>query len=272
MLGSGGTTGLAWQAGVLAGLAAAGVEVAFDRLVGTSAGALLGARLATGERIEEVVARYTDPAAVAGVGSATLGAAVVARLLGAQLAPSRRHALALLGRRAERDWTPEASAQWVSDVAGDLRGRAWPASLVVVATDTRTGRPAFLGSVHGVDLAAAVAASCAVPGVFPAVRVGGRLLFDGGLRSPGNLDVAASAGTVLALTPLTGSVRAHRRPEVQAAQLRTGGTRVVLLTPDGPGRRAIGLDVMAAGRVAAAYRAGRALGTRRAGDVRALAS
>ena len=273
VLGSGGTTGLAWQAGVLAGLDDAGIDLAAQLVVGTSGGALLGARLAAGMPVADLAA-LVHLAGTAGPGGraglpGSVPAPALARLLAAQLYPRRRHALAWLGRRARQEWTPEASARFVAAVAGDLVGRPWPAALVVVATDTATGRPAFLSAARPADLAAAVAASCAMPGVLPAVAIDGRLLFDGGLRSPGNLDVAAAADAVLALAPLTGALRAHRRPGVQAAQLRRSGTPVLLLTPDAAGRRAVGVDVLAAGRVPAAFAAGRALGVRRAGEVRA---
>lgn len=272
VLGSGGLTGLAWQAGVLAGLADAGVSVAADLVVGTSAGSVLGARLAAGEPIGDVVVALLGRGGEGrGLPSGPIPPAAVARLLIAQLAADRRRAVARLGRRAGREWTPAASAEWVDAVAGDLAGRAWPVSLVVVVTDATTGRPVLLRARRPADLAAAVAASCAMPGVFPAVPIGERLYFDGGLRSPANLDVAGSAGVVVALAPLTGALRADRRPGVQAARLRASGSSVVLLTPDAAGRRAIGVDVLAASRVPACVEAGRALGLARAADVRALA-
>ena len=46
VLGGGGTTGIAWECGVLDALTDAGLDVdAADRVVGTSAGALVGAFL-----------------------------------------------------------------------------------------------------------------------------------------------------------------------------------------------------------------------------------
>lgn len=276
VLGSGGATGLAWEVGVLAGLAEAGVELSAGTVVGTSAGAILGAHLAGGETIGKITAGLRarpGRGGRAGPGardSGRLGPAALAGLLAAQLFPSRRHALAWLGRRAEAEWTQDAADRWVSAVAGDLAGRPWPEALVVVATDAATGRPAFLSAGRPADLASAVAASCAMPGVFPAVRIDGHLLLDGGLRSPANLDVAADAGPVLALAPLTWTVRAHRWPAEQAAQLRRAGTPVVLLTPDTTGRRAIGIDVLDGRRVETAFASGRALGASRADEVHSV--
>ena len=268
MLGSGGLTGLAWQAGVLAGLSDAGVGLAADLVVGTSAGALLAARVAGDEPIGAVIDAVRGRAQRPTPGRIT--PMVLARLLTAQLYPSRRHAVAWLGRRAAAEWTGAASGEWVAELAAELSGRPWPTSLVVVATNASTGRPAFFSARQPADLALAVAASCAMPGVFPAVRIEDRLYFDGGLRSPANLDAAGSADAVLALAPLAGAIRAYRRPVHQAARLRASGASVVLLTPDAAGRRAIGVDVLAADRVDACIEAGRNLGAQCAGQVRAV--
>ena len=280
VLGSGGLTGLAWQVGVLEGLADAGLSWNADLLVGTSAGAVLAARLAAGEAVRDVADALGSGRAFGsnpgksprppGHGGDVPGAVPVSaaiRLVAAQLYPHRRQAVVGLGRRAAAEWTPEASGRWVDAVAGDLAGRGWPARLVVVVTDAATGRPAFFRARRPVDLALAVAASCAMPGVLPAVRIGGRLYFDGGLRSPANLDVVGAADVVVALAPLTGAVQAHRRPAVQAARLRASGATVVLLAPDAAGRRAIGLNVLAVDRVPACMEAGRAFGRGRAADV-----
>ena len=50
VLGGGGVTGIAWELGVIAGLAAAGCDVRdADLIVGTSAGATVAAQISTGE-------------------------------------------------------------------------------------------------------------------------------------------------------------------------------------------------------------------------------
>lgn len=261
VLGSGGATGIAWELGVLSGLAAAGMNLAADLVVGTSAGALVAARLTTGGLPELEPAHQR---------AGRLGAAQLARLLAAQLYPSRRHALAWLGRLAAAAWTPAAEQRWVERVGVGLTGRPWPESLVIVATDAGSGRPAYFSAAHPVDLATAVAASCAMPGVFPAVRVGGRLHFDGGLRSPANLDVAAGAAAVIALAPLSASVRGHRRPRHQVAELRRDGVRALLIEPGPPARVAMGVDPLAPQRIGRSFAAGVADAERSAAAAQAV--
>jgi NTE family protein len=255
VLGSGGATGIAWELGVLAGLSRAGLRLEADLVVGTSAGALVAAWLTTGCGLPDVDELQQERAG-------RLGPAHVARLLAAQLYPSRRHAVAWLGGRAARSWTAAAEADWVATVARGLSGLPWPSNLVIVATDAASGRPAFFSAGQPTDLAAAVAASCAVPGVFPAIRIDGRLHFDGGLRSPANLDLADGADAVIAIAPLSGAVRAHRRPAHQAAHLTGTGTRVVLIEPDLAGRFALGPDVLAPDRTHRAFAAGQAAAAR----------
>ena len=257
VLGSGGATGVAWELGVLTGLSRAGVRLDADLVVGTSAGALVAAWLTTSGAVPELDETRRERAG-------RIGPTHVARLVAAQLHPSRRHALAWLGARAMSAWTPGAEAGWVDRVGEGLSGLAWPASLVIVATDATSGRPAFFSAGQPADLAAAVAASCALPGVFPAVRIDGRLHFDGGLRSPANLDVAADADVLIAVAPLSAAVRANRRPVRQAAHLARSGVRVVLIEPDLAGRVALGPDLLAPGRSERAFAAGLEAGTRHA--------
>lgn len=259
VLGSGGVTGIAWELGVLAGLAEGGLSLAAEQVIGTSAGALVAARLTSGSTIVELLAELArnEPAQRAGrVGAATLG-----RLLAAQVVPDRRQAVVRLGREARRSWTPAAQAAWVAALVPQLAGQPWPEPLAIVATEAESGRPMLFSARQPTDLALAVAASCAMPGVFPAVRIDERWYFDGGLRSPANLDVATGAESVIALAPLAGSLSPHRRPSVQAKALDAA---VVLVRPDTASRAAIGLDVLDPSRAAKVAAAGRVQGRRTA--------
>lgn len=265
-LGSGAVTGGGWQLGVVLGLADEGIELAgADRIIGTSAGALIGAHLALGRPPADTAAVLLGLK----VDGRMLRPATLARLGVAQVWPSRRHALVWLGRAAlAGGWSDERGEEWVAALGVGLTGQDWPASLVVVAMDALTGRPAYFTASTGVPLERAIAATCALPGVFPPVAVEGRPHFDGGLRSLLNLDLALGADVVVAIAPFRGSARAHRRPREQAKLLT--GSRLLLLEPDRQSRRAIGLDPVAASRGARALEAGREFGRRQAGRVGAV--
>lgn len=263
VLGGGGLTGLAWLQGVLAELP--DVVGTADRVVGTSAGALAATLMLTG-------ADADDPAPLlAELAGVRVGVAAAAALLAAQVWPSRRHALQWLGRRAARDAHRAGRLGRLSEEAFvDLIGRAigdtlWPESLIVVAVDAVSGRPAYFTARSGVELSTAIAASCAMPGVFPAVHLEGRAYLDGGLRSPANADLASECDPVLILAPQSRSLRELRRPAHQAARLRAHGASVVLVQNERPA-----LDVLSAARLDAAREQGRRQGGQARDELAAL--
>jgi predicted acylesterase/phospholipase RssA len=62
VLGAGGHAASAWEIGLIAGLADAGIEVrAAELLVGTSAGARVAVQLASGVALEDLIRRQIDP-------------------------------------------------------------------------------------------------------------------------------------------------------------------------------------------------------------------
>lgn len=256
VLGGGGLTGLAWLHGVLEELP----EVLGDaeRVIGTSAGALLATRLLAGGDADGLRDHIWELADV------HVGSIAGLQLLAAQLWPSRRHALRWLGRRAGRP-AALSEPEFVGLVARAIGTTRWPSSLIVVAVDAVAGRPAYFTPRSQVELARAVAASCALPGVLPAVTIEGRPFLDGGLRTPVNADLASGCGRVLILAPQGRSVRGVRRPGNQAARLRADGAEVVLIADDHPG-----LDAMSEAGLAGARERGRYAGRKAAAAVREL--
>src|SRR3954453_19023747 len=86
VLGGGGITGIAWEIGVLAGLAQAGVDLgSADLVVGTSAGSVVGAQLRGGVDLDALSRRRVEPAGaaerVARLGRGTLARYGLAMLL-----------------------------------------------------------------------------------------------------------------------------------------------------------------------------------------------
>jgi NTE family protein len=274
VLGVGGTLGEAWLSGFLAGAEQqSGVD--FRRagyFVGTSAGSIVAARLAAGKPPRRPgdpagLVQQAGPASVRAVQTAFEGSRVA--LDGALSAvgvalraarPGRALARAALLARLPRGGTP----------LDDLRARIaalgprFDGRLRVVAVDAGTGHRVVFGApgAPGADVPGAVAASCAVPGLFRPVRIGGRDYVDGGVWSPTNLDIApVRPGTrVLCLVPtaaLTASNGMAARvlargwklaTAVEAAGARRRGARVTIIGPDAGASAAMGANLMDASR------------------------
>lgn len=256
MLGGGGLTGLAWLSGALEALPPV-LETA-DEVVATSAGAVLAARMLNGLDGEGWQAHLAAFAAV------RLRVSAVVGLLAAQVWPSRRRALQWLGRRAQHPGplTPQGYLEIVQRAIGST---VWPDHLVVVAVDAAAGRPSYFTARSEVPLAAAVAASCAVPGVLPPVSIDGRDYIDGSLRSPANAHLIADCDRVLVLAPQWRSVRASRLPTSQVSRLRAHGAQVVLVQSD-----LSGLATLTPSALKAARQAGRVQGAEVADQVERL--
>lgn len=255
VLGGGGTTGIAWEAGVLEALAAGGVDVSdADVVIGTSAGALTGAMLTLGVSPADLTGTWLAHMKTI----ARVDARMVWRLARGQVAPDRAAMIRHYGRATEVASGLSQDA-FVHAVAEHLLGRAWPERLVVTTVNAATGVPAVLDASSGVDLGLAVAASCAVPGVFPAVLIDGEPHLDGGVRTPANIDLAAGCDAVIALTPFHLARDRRRRP---LTQLRALPPHVawLYLRPDATAARVIGLDALDATRSNRAAAAGRRQG------------
>jgi NTE family protein len=62
VLGGGGITGIAWEIGLLAGLADAGIDLTgADLVVGTSAGSVVGAQVTSGAELPAMYERQLEP-------------------------------------------------------------------------------------------------------------------------------------------------------------------------------------------------------------------
>jgi hypothetical protein len=97
-----------------------------------------------------------------------------------------------------------------------LPSHEWPAAdLRLVVVDAGTGAHRILTRDDGESMIDAVAASCAIPMVWPPIELDGRYYIDGGSRSPLNLDLAPGTGAVIALAPMTMSIKRAGSVSVQ---------------------------------------------------------
>jgi NTE family protein len=267
VLGGGGLAGIAWETGVLAGLASGGADVrGADLVVGTSAGSLVGAWLGSGLPVDELYRRLID-APLPGEDlkpSASLADLVdtftrLAKTADGDVDWRRRVGAAALAAET----VPEAARRAV--FAARLSVHQWPESeLAIVAVDAITGGQQVFRRDSGVDLVDAVTASCAIPLLWPPVTIGASRYVDGGIRSVINADLAEGHDRVLILAPVSdGKVSGE-------AEALSDGARVHLIEPDAASRAAFGTDVGDPATRLPAATAGHAQGAATASAVAAL--
>ncbi|WP_445256256.1 patatin-like phospholipase family protein [Nocardioides aurantiacus] len=258
VLGGGGVTGIAWELGLLHGLAEAGVDLGTaDLVVGTSAGSVVGAQLTGGRDLAELYAGQLRPAT--GELAASLGALTLLRMAPAMLLPggsrAKRRRVGAMALRAHPPAGPGEVEPRVEVIRGRLGDLDWPArDLVVTAVDAASGELVRFTRDSGADLVHAVAASCAVPLVWPPVVVDGRPHVDGGLRSTANADLAAGADRVVVLAPIPRSFSRHTSIAEQLERIAPG--RSVVVSPDAQAVADIGRNVLDPAKRADAARTG----------------
>ena len=254
VLGGGGITGIAWEIGILKGLADAGLDLsAADVVIGTSAGSVVGAQITSELPLSELYDEQLAPPDHE-IG-ANLSRGTLLRMAVPMVVPGHPYRKrARIGRAALRAHTP-GGAQRIEVIRSRIRVTTWPErDLKVTAVEAESGRSVVFDQHSGVDLVHAVAASCAVPLVWPAVTIDGLHYIDGGMRSPANVDLAAGADVVVVIAPLPQSL--GKASSIQAQLARTGATRSAVLTPDVQALADIGKNVLDPAKRADAARSG----------------
>src|SRR6476659_4071302 len=237
VLGGGGVTGVAWELGVLKGLRDNGVDLTTaDTMIGTSAGSVVGAQITSVVDLDDLFAEQTKPAHNE-IG-ADFGAGTMLKLVALMMIPASGR-----GRRAR-----------IGKAARKAHPGPAPERLRVIGSRLRTpGGDPLAWPDRDLRLTA-VAASCAVSLVWPAVEIEGRHYVDGGMRSSANGDLATGCDVVVAIAPLPRSMtRYHALPQQLA---RTGAKRTATITPDAKSLEAIGRNVLDPSKRVGAARAG----------------
>lgn len=207
VLAGGGIAGIAWETGVLCGIAEAAPATAqalldCDVLVGTSAGSTVAAQLGSGLGIDALYGRQLA-AASAEIDPGVSIDKITGIFLAALTDPD-----ATLAEKLQRIGEIALSTPTVTEavrravIEQRLPSHDWPdRALRVTAIDTATGELVVFDASSGVSLVDAVAASCAVPGVWPPVTIGQRRYMDGGVGSSVNMAVAADCDAAVVLVP-----------------------------------------------------------------------
>ena len=270
VLGGGGVAGLAWEVGVITGLHARGVALhAADAVIGTSAGAFVGAAVASGHDPSALLAAQLapDPDEV----RATPPDALYEQWTDAfrSGAADRDAVGAALGRIARAHPEPVSRAVRRQTVEARLVTREWPRSLRVTAVDAETGALHVFDAGSTATLTDAVAASGAVPGLWPLETIGDRSYIDGGMISTANAHLARGFARILLIAPMPEGNGAFPGAREDGAELARDA-QVLLIEPDSESLEAIGSNPYDPDRRPPAARAGRRQGAGMADRVLAL--
>jgi NTE family protein len=265
VLAGGGPAALAWELGMLRGLADADAGLAqkvmgADIVIGTSGGSSVAAQITSGAPLGELY----DAQLSAGTAEievrldlaefmSRFGAAVA----GAADEADRRRRVGAFALAAST--VSEARRRAV--IAARLPATGWPErDLRIPAVDAVTGDVVIFTRNSGVALVDAVAASCAVPGIWPPASIGGRRYVDGGVRSSTNADLAAGADQILLITPTLADAPAPRLGGDLRTELDTlSNSRVEVVYADQDSWTALA-NPLAVDTSAPAARAGRTVG------------
>jgi NTE family protein len=274
VVGAGGERAVPWEIGVLAGLADAGMDPRRASIVlGTSAGALLGARILLGEdprdRADGLVERglRPDPAVPPEVHHALQQLmAAWAETQGMHMEERRR----VIGEGARAAHTIEPE-HWLAEAERRLSGNPpWPAQLRVVVTDAASGKLAVLDADDEIPLTTAIAAARAIPYLLPPIPAGDRVLMDAALGSATHaafLDGASLDLVVVvsaARSPATGGpidAEWARSAQAEVAQLRAAGVDVLLISADDDASESMGDELLLSGNLQRSVSLGRQAAT-----------
>ncbi len=278
VLSGGGPVGIAWECGLIGGLAEAGIDLSTaDFFLGTSAGSFVGARLAMGTTPAELAAPFlaltseraptptTEATAVAGDGPPDL-AFLMRKMVeaGAGQRPAQE-VRAEIGEwaRSRQTMSEETFIHSFGRFLRELPTDAWPErDYACTAVDALDGAFKLWTRDSKIGLARAVASSCSVPGVFPPITIDGRPYIDGGMRSGTNADMATGYDVVAVIAIRAegpagpAADRAKRALDAELKVLTDAGARTVVIGPGEASLAALGPNLMDPRRRPAAARAG----------------
>lgn len=272
ILAGGGLAGIAWETGILQGIADEAPATAralldSDILVGTSAGSAVAAQISGSVPLRLLYERQVAE------DSHELDPGVDIEALGRLFLDAVSQPDATARQKLQRIGVIAASSPTVSEpvrrqvIERRLPSHDWPdRDLRITAIDIGTGELVVFDRSSGVPLVDAVAASCAVPGTWPPVTIGYRRYMDGGVASSVHTAVASDCSTAVVLVP-AGEFAPSPFSAGVAAEIAAFGARTCAVFADEDSLRAFGPNPLDPRCRVPSARAGRAQGRRVAAAV-----
>jgi NTE family protein len=282
VLGAGGLVGLAYHAGVLAAIHhhTGWDPRSSDVIVGSSAGSIIAALLRHGASAEDLAAimvdapvsdqrfsdvRASDPLPRPGWADVVRAVQPPSPITVGRSVWNMRHARPIAAAASSLRGIVR-----IDDALEPLRalGDDWPERRMWIVAVGPDGRRRVFGRTTDGDasmppISSAVAASCAVPGLFVPVHIGGVRYADGGAHSPTNADVLVDdpPPLIVVSSPMSAQHHAERGRwdailrrrchdwlEHEAAVLRAAGADVLVIEPGHDELRVMGTNAMASDR------------------------
>jgi NTE family protein len=274
VLGGGGPVGRAWEIGLVDGFAGQGIDFwTADFIIGTSAGAVVGAQLALKQGFG-APPKIAAPPPVQSDLMADLAAAMVR----AAQSPNPELIRAEIGKMALNAQTISEEASVARSMLAPFVGQPWPNQFRATTVNARTGQLQIWDASSGAPLERAIAASTAAPGIWPPITINGERYIDGGMRSMLNADLAIGSDIVIAVScfPLTDKVGTPFFTTLNAAMLaeldavRGSGATLTVIEPHSEFLMLTkhGTAMMDSNLVPEAYRLGRVTAVGEAASVR----
>ena len=270
VLGGGGITGIAWESGVLAALIENGMKISqIDKIFGTSAGAFVGAVLSNNQDMKSYyhyLNENKDPNEQTKLKKEVYEMWRQAYIQGGNNQESIGR---LLGEMIDQVQPVISMKERKKAIAKRLNDSKWTSQLVITAINARTGQLETINQQIGMDLIDSVAASEAVPGLWPHVTMNGKDYIDGGMVSSTNACLAKDFMQILIIAPLTQKI--GKLPNVFDDEITLSNTSdVYTITPDEFSKSIIGDNIYDASVIIEVGNAGYEQGKRLVKEIEAL--
>lgn len=279
VLSGGGITGIAWELGILFGLKESGVDVTdVNLIVGTSAGSSVGAQLTSDLSLEELYNLQLAPIEKTKETQVKFDGHEFKKMMAAAImsSPDSQTARARIGEAALSAETIDEEKR-LELMASRLPNHNWnpEQNFIINTVHAHTGEWVTFDQNSDVPLLLAVAASSAVPGIYPPTTINGERYIDGGMSSGTNADLAKDQEIVLILVaepsmtiPAMGPTMHRITFEDELKVLKDSGSQVMVITPDEYSLESKGPNPLEPSSRRSSAEAGRKQGNKIAEDVR----
>lgn len=278
VLSGGGITGIAWELGIIFGLKEGGTDVSdAELIIGTSAGSNVGAQITSNLSLEQLYDLQLRPVEETKESQVDFDGHQFRQMMAGAImsSPDAQTARIRIGEAALNAETMTEEER-LELIASRLPSHDWPDNkkLVINAVDAGTGEWVKFNRDSRVPLLLAVAASSAVPGIYPPTTINGKHFIDGGMSSGTNSDLATGYERVLILvaeptmtTPAMGPTMHRISFDQEIKKLEESGSQVMIITPDDLSLEAKGSNPLDVTQRASSAKAGRKQGRKLAEEV-----